>query len=202
MPDFAVEFFFAVLFLPDFFSFCEPEGLLAFFALFPAAFAPFLDDLAPLPVAALEDFDPFGAEVLAEVFFFPVFFEASLDFFFPDFLCADFLPFFFELFSPLDPAPNEGLPFTFGSMVEGLYSSFNRRRYCSWSSRTLSFTWLSSCWAKQPNAKTAEIETTAGNMSILRNLLGTPLLENLLAPVDGEHNRPSIVLLEFLVSVL
>ncbi|MGA7494169.1 MAG: hypothetical protein WB930_05035 [Syntrophobacteraceae bacterium] len=38
-------------------------------------------------------------------------------------------------------------------------------------------------------------------MSILRNLMGTPLLEDLLDPVDGGYDRPSIVLLQFLVSV-
>jgi hypothetical protein len=62
------------------------------------------------------------------------------DLFFAYFPRFDFLPFaLFELFS--QPCElKEGLPFVFGSMVEGLYSSFNSRRYCSWSSRTLSFT--------------------------------------------------------------
>ncbi|MGA2935779.1 MAG: hypothetical protein ABSF52_01595 [Syntrophobacteraceae bacterium] len=100
---------------------------------------------------APEDFDPFPAEALFEAVPFPVFFEEVFecfpdrplacflperafldalrfpDFFFPDFRFADFLPFFFELFIQLDLELNEGLPFVFGSMVEGLYSSFNRR---------------------------------------------------------------------------
>ncbi|MGA2935778.1 MAG: hypothetical protein ABSF52_01590 [Syntrophobacteraceae bacterium] len=48
----------------------------------------------------------------------------------------------------------------------------------------------------------AEIETTAGNMSILRNLMGTPLLESHLDSVAGGYGRPSIVPIQFLVSVL
>jgi hypothetical protein len=35
----------------------------------------------------------------------------------------------------------------------------------------------------------AEIETTAGNMSILRNLMGTPLLESHFGPVAGGYDR-------------
>jgi hypothetical protein len=206
LADFAFALFLTALFLSDPFFFRDLEGLLAFFEVFPADFAPFLDR-ASLLAEARDDFDPFPAEALVEAVFFPVFFEALperfpdrplasflperlffdairvRDFFFPDFRSADFLPFFFELFVQLDPEPNEGLPFVFGSMVEGLYSSFNRRRYCSWSSRTLSLTWLSSCWAKQPNAKMAEIETTADNMSILHNLMGTPLIESRFGPV-------------------
>ena len=200
---------------PSFSSFQTPEDLLTFFAVFPEDFAPFPEDRAPFAADALEDFGLFAAEVLAgAVLFTGCFFEVFLaslpdrplasffpnapfwmprrdpDFFFAYFPCFDFLPFaLFELFIQPGSELKEGLPFVFGSMVEGLYSSFNRRRYCSWSSRTLSFTWPSSCWATLPNAKMAERETTAGSMSIFRNLMGTPLLESHFGPIA--ENRPA-----------
>jgi hypothetical protein len=48
----------------------------------------------------------------------------------------------------------------------------------------------------------AEIETTVGNMSILRNLMGTPLFESHFGSVAGGYDRLSIVLIQFLASVL
>jgi hypothetical protein len=109
---------------------------------------------------------------------------ADRDFFFADFPYRDFLPFpLLELFSQPLSEPNEGLPLVFGSIVEGLYSSLSRRRYWSWSSRTLSFTWPSSCWATVPNAKIAERDNTAGSMSTFRHLMGAPLFESRSRPI-------------------
>ncbi|MGO9375914.1 MAG: hypothetical protein ACLQBD_28010 [Syntrophobacteraceae bacterium] len=99
-------------------------------------FEVFRASLADRPLANLPD-RPLANFLLERVFLDAL---RAPDLFFAYFLRFDFLPFaLFELFSQPDE-PKEGLPFVFGSMVEGLYSSFNSRRYCSWSSRTLSFT--------------------------------------------------------------
>jgi len=152
--------FFAV-FLEDFAPFAEDRALfradaLEDFDLFAAEalakvdlftgcfFEVFLASLPDRPLASLADrpLANLPDRPLANFLLERVFLDAlrAPDLFFAYFPRFDFLPFaLFELFS--QPCElKEGLPFVFGSMVEGLYSSFNRRRYCSWSSRTLSFT--------------------------------------------------------------